>query len=303
MSPIDIRTGRALGYEQRLGKSATDSNRGSLRPDHEPAHRHSPPRTQIRLPSYVPSQVISLLDSLVAELPAVIGANLVGIYLYGSLTQRAFNPKRSDLDCIVVTRRALSAAQFSRLRACLAHSAKSNSWTARLQISVLIRDRVLTPNSSACLYQFGKLSRTKSDGNPIIWMNVLASKLVLFGPNPRTFLPPITRAILLRALDREVGYLREELMENPRSKWRDVPFYRAYAVLTVCRILYSHASATVVSKPRAARWAMRRLPREFRTLVEQAIAHDAGRRRVRIELAPIRRFVEFAAAQLLSARC
>jgi hypothetical protein len=28
-------------------------------------------------------------------------------------------------------------------------------------------------NARACLYQFGVLNQTRSDGNPIIWMNIL----------------------------------------------------------------------------------------------------------------------------------
>jgi predicted nucleotidyltransferase len=55
---------------------------------------------------------------LASQLPRLLGANLVGIYLYGSLTQRAFDPKRSDIDMIVVTRRDLSRRQFQDVRSC-----------------------------------------------------------------------------------------------------------------------------------------------------------------------------------------
>src|SRR5947208_3400732 len=110
----------------------------------------------------IPAQVSVLLQNLAAELPVILGKNLVGIYLYGSLTQRAFNPDGSDVDCIVVTRRDLSDAQFRRLDAWLARAAQSNPWVTRLQMSVLIRDEILTMNSKACLYQFGELKRSGS---------------------------------------------------------------------------------------------------------------------------------------------
>src|SRR5438067_11747299 len=105
----------------------------------------------------VPSQVTALLSELTARLPLILGKNLVGIYLYGSLTQRAFNPKRSDVDCIVVTERDLSDAQFRKLFAWLARAEESNPWVTRLQMLFLIKDEVLTMNSKACLYQFGVL--------------------------------------------------------------------------------------------------------------------------------------------------
>jgi hypothetical protein len=39
----------------------------------------------------ISTQVSNLLWDLSAQLPVILGKNLVGIYLYGSLTQRAFN--------------------------------------------------------------------------------------------------------------------------------------------------------------------------------------------------------------------
>jgi hypothetical protein len=256
--------------------------------------------------AHIPNQVSALLRDLIANLSAILGRNLIGVYLYGSLTQRAFNPKRSDVDCIVVTQRKLSEAQFNRLSAWLARDAKSNPWAERLQIQFLIKDEVLTMNSRACLYQFGKLKRSGSDGNPIIWRNVLQSGVVLFGPRPDSFVPPITPEILFQALERELGYLREEISTKPESEWRDVPSYRAYAVLTVCRILYSFRKGPIVSKPRAARWALKHLPHEWHQIILKALeindARDEGEPPI-ISLSRIRRFIDFADAQLRSGGC
>ena len=248
--------------------------------------------------SRVPAGVRDLLDDLARHLPTILDSNLVGIYLYGSLTQRAFDSARSDVDCIVVTRRALTPSQFKRLRAWLTMSAGRNPWTTRLQVSFLIKEKLLTPNTKACLYQFGRLRRSTSDGNPIIWMNVLESGVVLHGPRAHSFVPPITTEILFRALKREIGYLREELIEKKESEWRDVSFYRAYAALTVCRILYSWRKRTVVSKPRAAAWAIRHLPRRWKNLISSALESDAGTPRRPVSLRALREFLNFASAEL-----
>jgi predicted nucleotidyltransferase len=246
----------------------------------------------------IPSLVSSLLDDLTTQFREILGRNLVGIYLYGSLTQAAFDPERSDIDCIVVTERDLSNAEFRKIRGWLSRAAQSNRWTLRLQASFLIKGKVLTNNSRACLYQFGKLTRYRSDGNPIVWMNVLKSGKILYGPSPRSLVAPITPRILFRALERELGYLRDEIVEKPDSKWRDVPFYRAYAVLTLCRILYSRKKGTIVSKIRASDWAMRYLPNQWNGLIRQALDSDAGRRSAPVPLVRIRQFIRFADAQL-----
>jgi hypothetical protein len=104
--------------------------------------------------------------------------------------------------------------------------------------------------------------------------------------------------MLINALEREVSYLRAEI-GNPASEWRDQPFYRAYVVLTLCRILYSHGRGGVVSKPRAARWALRALPTRWHSLIRGAVASDRGRRTTLV-LPRIARFIEFVDAQLRS---
>jgi len=246
----------------------------------------------------ITTQVSALLEQITTHFPVILGRNLVGLYLYGSLTQRAFNSKRSDVDCIAVTERDLSEAQFRKLAAWLARAAESNPWAARLQISFLIKHQVLTMNAKACLYQFGRLKRSSSDGNPIIWINVLESGVVLFGARPEVFVPTITPEMLFQALEREVGYLREEISHKPESEWRDVPSYRAYAVLTLCRILYSSRKGTIVSKPRAARWAIKHLPPEWREIIRQALETDDAVRSAEISLSRIEQFIDFADAQL-----
>lgn len=247
----------------------------------------------------LPPQVSALLQVLSNALPSLLGNNLVGLYLYGSLTQGAFNQDRSDVDCIAVTLRELPDHQFVELDAWLTRFAAENPWVARLQMSFMIRDEILinTPNGN-CLYQFGKLSRVGCDGNPIIWMNVIESGVVLYGPPPETFVPTITSESLNAALIREVGYLREEILQAPSSEWRDVPKYRSYAVLTLCRILYTHTYGTVVSKPLAAKWALRNLPAEWHDIITKALEADAGISGNIIDIDGIERFIEFTEARL-----
>lgn len=176
----------------------------------------------------------------------------------------------------------------------MAKYSESNSWTQRLQLLILLKHELLKMNGVGWLYQFGRLRRSGSDGNSIIWMNVLETGRVLFGPRPHSFVPKITRSMLNRSLAREVGYLQDELIDKPDSKWRDVPFYRAYAVLTLCRILYSLSTGGVVSKPRAARWALRTLPASYQAIVRQALEDNKTKSTRKIPLRRIRSFIQHA---------
>ncbi len=249
--------------------------------------------TAVKALPRIPAQIADLLKTLKTNLDSILNKNLFGIYLYGSLTQNAFNPATSDIDCILVTHRQLTAIQFANLRSWLAGAARSDPWVKRLQITFLLKNELLIRSSPSCLYQFERLRRTRSDANPIIWLNVLKSGLTLFGPAPESFVPEISSDVLLSALKRELGYLRKEVIEKVNSSWRDVPMYRRYAVLTVCRILYSFRYRTIVSKPRAARWALRHLPTKWNGMITLALAGQTT-----IPIARLRQFIRFAGDQI-----
>ena len=111
------------------------------------------------------------------------------------------------------------------------------------------------------------------------WLYQFAYRRVLFGPPAHSFVPRITRAMLNQAL--------------ARGQWRDVPSYRDYAVLTLCRILYSLNTGAVVSKPRAARWALRSIPASYRAIIRQAMQHEEKKSRRRISLRQIRSLLQY----------
>jgi len=244
--------------------------------------------------------VATLLDHLARQLQADLGRNVVGLYVYGSLTQNAFDARRSDVDCVAVIRRRLSPVVVSRLRANLGRLSDRHSWMRRLQLTILIQRELLRFNGDGWLYQFGRLSRTGSDGNPIIWANIFESGQVVFGADPHTFVPPITAALMHAALEREIGYLRTELVTNRASVWRGRPAYRRYAALTACRILYTLETGRVAPKRTAAVWALRRLPSVHRAIVSRAIARPPETRL--LPLGPLRGLLEHVQRSLAAAR-
>ena len=55
-----------------------------------------------------PEPAASVLEELEAQVRDLLGANLRGIYVYGSLAFECYNPARSDVDVLVVTRRRMA---------------------------------------------------------------------------------------------------------------------------------------------------------------------------------------------------
>src|SRR5215469_11488703 len=55
-----------------------------------------------------PQEILQLLSDIVTQCKSLLGNNLVGIYLHGSLAMGVFNPDASDVDFLVVTRHQLT---------------------------------------------------------------------------------------------------------------------------------------------------------------------------------------------------
>ncbi len=247
-----------------------------------------------------PEEVTRLLAKLPAALMHLLGTNLVGLYVYGSVLEPVFDPVQSDVDCIVVTDRPLTDIECRQLSDWLDQAAATDPWVMRLQISFLIKGSILAEERRACLYQFGVLKRSGSDGNPIIWLDFFQRGRTLHGAAPKSFLPRITPELFNQALIREVGYLREELGIKPDSEWRDKLSYRVYAVLTLCRILYSVRTGKVAPKTPAGRWALDHVSAEWHDLIHQALEGGESGGLERFPVSRLRAFIEYTQTQIAS---
>jgi hypothetical protein len=218
----------------------------------------------------VPDALAALLRSIAADFPQLLKDNLVGIYLWGSLTYDAFDPGCSDVDAVVVTRRDPDDAEFAALECWFAEQTKSNSWVGRLDMRFVIDGELLDTRSRCCGFYSGKLVRHGSDANPIIWLNVGQSGIALWGRDAKLVAPAISNERLSAALLLELQYLKDDLAKNAGDR-SDAAFrHNAYAVHTACRILYTAQHRAIVSKERAYRWAIGVLPPEWRPVIVTA---------------------------------
>jgi len=224
------------------------------------------------LPENIPKDLSELLQGMAADFAAVLRGNLVGMYLWGSLTYEAFDEACSDVDCIVVTRRDLDDREFSELDEWFTNAAKRNRWVERIDMRFVIDDEFLDKTSRCCgFYPYtGRLIRHGSDGNPIIWMNTGQLGITLWGKEARLVAPSISDQCLNDALLLELQYLNEELRRNSGDRSDKAFVHNAYAVLTACRILYSADQRTLVSKDRAYAWTIQTVPTRWLPVIHTA---------------------------------
>lgn len=209
---------------------------------------------------------------MAADFPAILRGNLVGIYLWGSLTYNAFDETCSDVDCVAITERDVDDREFSELDDWFNHKAAQNRWVSRLDMRFVIDREQLDKSSRCCgFYHYtGKLIRHGSDGNPIIWMNVAHCGITLWGKEAKLIAPPVSERCLNDALLLELDYLKHDLSSNAGNRSDKVFIHNAYAVLTACRILFSVHHRTLASKDKAYLWAMETVPPMWRPIIRAA---------------------------------
>jgi len=220
----------------------------------------------------VPNDLSHLLQAMATDLPVILGSNLVGIYLWGSLTNNAFDESCSDVDCVGVTRRDLDDHQFAELDRWFENKKKQNRWVSRIEMRLVINDEFLDKTSRCCGYYpyTGRLIRHGSDGNPIIWVSIAQSGITLWGKEAKLIAPHVSARCLNDALLLELNYLKQGLSSNAGDRTDRAFIYNAYAVLTSCRILYTASHGTLASKGQAYDWAMEAVPPAWRAVIYRA---------------------------------
>jgi predicted nucleotidyltransferase len=223
------------------------------------------------------ADVDAVLAELLAGVRGTLGPQLVGVYLDGSLATGDFAEHSSDIDVLVVTEGALSnevVAALGTMHARLA--AGTSKWVREIEVSYIPRRalRRFDPddNCHPCIQRGSDQLVTEAhDRDWVIHRHVVREYgVALAGPDPRTLIDPVGAGDLRDAV---VSLLHGWWMPAPTCRrWLDNPFYRSYAVLTMCRMRYTLQHGVVVPKPIAARWAQAALDARWTPLIQMALA-------------------------------
>jgi predicted nucleotidyltransferase len=232
-----------------------------------------------------PEPAGSTLEALEAELRDLLGANLIGIYVYGSLAFGCYNPARSDVDLLVLTRRRISAETHRPLSALL-------RGFPRLEISFLSRPSLVPWRYPTPLdYHFSGTAEVRDRVTTFVAGEIAPARargVALLGPPPEEALPEVPDADYLDNIVRDLHWARERLDEA------------AYAVLNCCRALAYARTRAVMSKAEGAEWALGELPAHFQPLALAALDdyRSAAPERPTFDPDEVRRLSEWVEARL-----
>lgn len=244
------------------------------------------------------ADINQLLALLLLELQRILGKKLIGLYIFGSLVADDFDYESSDIDLIAATSTELAEKEIERLK--LMHeeiALKQKVWDDRLEVGYISTEalRRYHPGYRHPLISPGEPFHVTEGGAAwIINRYVLREKgITLFGPPPETLVDPISREELHQAMQEIIKEWREWIKNTEVLRSRD---YQAYAILTMCRALYTFKQGEFVSKKQAAFWAEKELP-EWASLIRDALAWRDDWRNEQVDhdatLAETMRFLHF----------
>jgi hypothetical protein len=224
--------------------------------------------------------VNAVLQALLSGVQAVLGDRFVGMYLCGSLAGGDFDLQRSDIDFVVATGDVLPDQVSPPLEALHTRIADAGlKWAGKLEgayvpLATLRRHDPCGP-PCPCVNE-GRFYLATLGSDWVIQRYTLREQgVVVAGPDPRGLIDPVRPDDLRRAV---MGFLREwwaPMLQNPDPRLHGDE-YQAYAVLTMCRALYTLQYGAVVSKTAAARWAQETLEERWHGLIERALAWRRG---------------------------
>ena len=193
-----------------------------------------------------------LLDNLLFQMQQVLGANLVGLYLYGSLVTGDFDHDCSDIDLLAVTASDVNEQEFTGLQEMHTAVARVHKeWEGRIEVAYLSAAALKTfemQRSQIVVISPGEPLNIKDAGDDWLmnWYVVREQGVTLFGPPPKTLIDPITKEEFIHSV-REHAREWKEWIEHAQERKA-----QSYAMLTMCRALYAVTNGEQASKKQAA---------------------------------------------------
>ncbi|MCK4899893.1 MAG: DUF4111 domain-containing protein [Anaerolineales bacterium] len=231
-------------------------------------------------------EVNTVLLDLLSQLQAILGDRFVGLYLYGSLASGDFNPHQSDIDFVVVTENDLPDVIVVELEAMHMRLASSNSkWAQKLE-GVYIRKQYLPHYNPADpplpTINEGRFYMGRQGSDWVIQRLFLREQgTIIAGPSLQDSIDPVYPQDLRKAVQAILSEWWQPILRDPARM--ETPEYQPYAVLSMCRALYTLEHGRVASKGDSAMWAMTALDQEWAGLIKRSLAWRRGQQTESIE--------------------
>lgn len=222
-----------------------------------------------------------LMDQILAHYREILGENLLGAYVHGSIAFGCFHPEKSDIDFLIVTERAPDMFQKERMIRLLLELAPFAPQKG-FEMSLVLREHCrnfVHPAPYQLHYSAAWHDAYERDMKGTLQMLqgvdsdlsahftvTRAAGIALVGPEPEQMFAPVPWADYWDSIRGDVESAVEDVAENP-----------VYVVLNLCRVLAAKREGAVLSKAQGGRWGLENLPEHLHEPVKKALlAYETG---------------------------
>jgi hypothetical protein len=216
-------------------------------------------------------EVNHIIEKLLNRHRQVFGDKMAGFYLYGSLIWGDFDIVSSDIDTLCAITSEVTPVEIECLR--IMHEEIANEspqWRDRVEVHYASLDGL--KNFRKFISKMGNIS----PGEPLHiidagiewldeWYCVQEYAITLFGIDKAEVIPHIEKSEFIQTICDYARSFRERIKASEHCSYS-----QAYAILTLCRALYTLKSEEQISKLAAAHWAMDFLP-EYHNTISNAL--------------------------------
>jgi len=214
-----------------------------------------------------------LLECFSEKVSSVLGDNLVGLYLTGSLSYGDFVLDRSDVDFQAVVNRQLSDLELNQIEGLHQDIEDSHpEWAGRIEGSYLpmgLVNEIPPPVTPRPWWGEGRFYPSVVYTNQWIinQYHLYNHGIPLLGPEYKTFAKPIAIEEVQKACAQDLFHEWEPKIKD--IEWLSDPHYQSYFVLNLCRILHTIIQGEAASKRVSAEAIKKEYP-EWKNVIEEA---------------------------------
>ena len=211
----------------------------------------------------------AMLDAVRQAILSVVGPSLIGLYLFGSLTSGDFDPGVSDIDLIAALADPPDEQVAVRLRKVHEDLARANpDWDDRIEVVYVSKDGLADwrTDTTIAVISRGEPFHIVRAGREwaLNWYPAREDGATLMGPPLHTLLPPISTAEYIDELRRYLASFAKRVDDDA------TPGVQAYAILSICRGVFTIRHGDRLSKRQAAAWGQRAFP-QWADLIRRAV--------------------------------
>lgn len=216
-----------------------------------------------------------LLDRFTRMSRSIFGQNLLGVYLHGSLAMGCFNPRKSDIDLMLVVEEEPSDEEklaFMQQVVLINEEAPAKG----LELSIVTRGAVkpfVYPTPFVLHFSpmhlgwfqrdpHGYVQHMKGEDADLAAHCTIIRKhgIVLDGPPVGEVFGEVPKAAYLDSIRQDVAGAAEDILTDPM-----------YITLNLCRVAAYAREGLILSKQEGGLWGLARLPEEHHPLIRHAL--------------------------------